>query len=85
MLNLIPYNSNEGFGYERPAPEATVEIARRLNRAGVLTRLRRSAGQDVQAGCGQLRARHERDDKRRVGITMHRRVAQVDGVLGGAS
>jgi 23S rRNA (adenine2503-C2)-methyltransferase len=57
MLNLIPYNTNEGLGYARPPVERTVEIARRLNRAGVLTRLRQSAGQDVEGGCGQLRSR----------------------------
>ncbi len=28
-----------------------------LNRRGILTKLRDSAGQDVDAGCGQLRAR----------------------------
>jgi 23S rRNA (adenine2503-C2)-methyltransferase len=28
-----------------------------LHRRGVLTKLRRSAGQDVEGGCGQLRAR----------------------------
>ena len=28
-----------------------------LNRRGVLTRLRWSAGQDIDGGCGQLRAR----------------------------
>jgi 23S rRNA (adenine2503-C2)-methyltransferase len=32
-------------------------MARRLHRRGVLTKLRRSAGQDVEGGCGQLRAR----------------------------
>jgi 23S rRNA (adenine2503-C2)-methyltransferase len=33
-------------------------MARYLHRRGVLAKLRRSAGQDVEAGCGQLRARH---------------------------
>jgi 23S rRNA (adenine2503-C2)-methyltransferase len=32
-------------------------MARTLHRRGVLTKLRHSAGQDVDAGCGQLRAR----------------------------
>ena len=32
-------------------------MARRLHRRGVLTKLRQSAGQDVDGGCGQLRAR----------------------------
>jgi 23S rRNA (adenine2503-C2)-methyltransferase len=32
-------------------------MARSLHRRGVLTKLRQSAGQDVDGGCGQLRAR----------------------------
>jgi 23S rRNA (adenine2503-C2)-methyltransferase len=60
ILNMIPYNTNEGLGYARPDAERTAEIARRLNRSGVLTRLRQSAGQDVDGGCGQLRARSAR-------------------------
>jgi 23S rRNA (adenine2503-C2)-methyltransferase len=57
MLNLIPYNSVEGLPFRRPAWEQAADMTRRLNRRGVLTRLRRSAGQDVDGGCGQLRAR----------------------------
>jgi 23S rRNA (adenine2503-C2)-methyltransferase len=58
MLNLIPFNSVEGSGYERPPWDQAAEMTRRLNRGGVLTRLRRSAAQDVDGGCGQLRARN---------------------------
>jgi 23S rRNA (adenine2503-C2)-methyltransferase len=43
-------------------------MARELHRRGVLAKLRQSAGQDVQAGCGQLRARHERGDRHRIEI-----------------
>ena len=43
--------------FRRPSWERVVAIARSLGRRGILTRLRRSAGQDVEAGCGQLRAR----------------------------
>ena len=57
MMNLIPYNAVDGLAFRRPPWERAADIARRLNRRGVLTRLRRSAGQDVDAGCGQLRAR----------------------------
>ncbi|NRT55435.1 RNA methyltransferase [Sphaerotilus uruguayifluvii] len=57
MMNLIPFNSVEGSGFRRPSWERAAEMARWLNQRGVLTRLRRSAGQDVDAGCGQLRAR----------------------------
>jgi 23S rRNA (adenine2503-C2)-methyltransferase len=35
-------------------------MALRLNERGVLTKLRNSAGQDVEGACGQLRAREIR-------------------------
>jgi 23S rRNA (adenine2503-C2)-methyltransferase len=57
ILNMIPYNRVEGFDHERPSAERCTDIFRTLNQRGVLTRLRQSAGQDVDAGCGQLRAR----------------------------
>ncbi len=57
VLNMIPYNSVDGLNFKRPSWEAAADIARRLHRRGVLTKLRHSAGQDVQGGCGQLRAR----------------------------
>jgi 23S rRNA (adenine2503-C2)-methyltransferase len=57
VLNLIPYNQVEGLAFARPDWERAGALARTLHRRGVLTKLRRSAGQDVQGGCGQLRAR----------------------------
>ena len=57
VLNLIPYNAVDGLGFERPTADRALAIARSLQRRGVLTKLRQSAGQDVEAGCGQLRAR----------------------------
>jgi 23S rRNA (adenine2503-C2)-methyltransferase len=57
LMNMIPYNTNEGLGFARPAPEKAAAIARTLHSRGVLTKLRQSAGQDVEGGCGQLRAR----------------------------
>jgi len=57
MMNLIPYNRVDGLAWQRPSWERAAAMARALNRRGVLTKLRRSAGQDVDAGCGQLRAR----------------------------
>ncbi len=60
ILNLIPYNAVEGLPYRRPSREAAAELARRLHQRGILTKLRQSAGQDVDGGCGQLRARAAR-------------------------
>ena len=57
ILNMIPYNAVDGFAHRRPGAQRCEAIFRALNRRGVLTRLRQSAGQDVEAGCGQLRSR----------------------------
>lgn len=57
VLNLIPFNSLEGDDYQRPDFERIREIVHSLHARGVLTKVRNSAGQDVEGGCGQLRAR----------------------------
>lgn len=57
VMNFIPYNEVPGSGFRRPSWERAAAMARYLHRRGVLTKLRRSAGQDVEGGCGQLRAR----------------------------
>ena len=48
-----------------PAAERSRAMMRELHGRGVLTKLRQSAGQDVEAGCGQLRARHEDGEQQR--------------------
>jgi 23S rRNA (adenine2503-C2)-methyltransferase len=57
VLNLIPYNAVDGLPFRRPDMERAAAMARTLHRRGVLTKLRRSAAQDVEGGCGQLRSR----------------------------
>jgi len=57
VMNFIPYNAVDGLEFRRPSWERAAAMARSLHRRGVLTKLRRSAGQDVEGGCGQLRAR----------------------------
>jgi len=57
VMNFIPYNTVSGTDFRRPSWQRAAAMARYLHRRGVLAKLRRSAGQDVEAGCGQLRAR----------------------------
>ncbi len=57
LMNLIPYNTVADLPYKRPAWEQAAAMARTLHRRGILTKLRNSAGQDIDGGCGQLRAR----------------------------
>lgn len=59
VMNFIPYNQVPGLDFTRPTGERAAAMARYLHSRGVLAKLRRSAGQDVEGGCGQLRARTE--------------------------
>jgi 23S rRNA (adenine2503-C2)-methyltransferase len=64
VMNLIPYNDVEGLGFRRPSPERAAAMSLSLYRRGILTKLRQSAGQDVDGGCGQLRARAAASNRR---------------------
>ena len=57
VLNMIPYNTIPDLDFKRPSWEKARAIAASLHGRGILTKLRDSAGQDVDGGCGQLRAR----------------------------
>jgi 23S rRNA (adenine2503-C2)-methyltransferase len=57
VLNMIPYNTIPDLAFKRPSWERARVLAAALHQRGVLTKLRDSAGQDVDGGCGQLRAR----------------------------
>jgi 23S rRNA (adenine2503-C2)-methyltransferase len=57
VMNLIPYNTVESFAFRRPPRERAESMTRFLCGRGVLAKLRQSAGQDIDGGCGQLRAR----------------------------
>ena len=57
MMNFIPFNPVEGSLFRRPSPDRLIEIVSRLRRQRIIACLRDSAGQDVEGGCGQLRAR----------------------------
>jgi 23S rRNA (adenine2503-C2)-methyltransferase len=72
VMNLIPLNAIPDSPYRRPSWERAATMARTLHQRGVLAKLRRSAAQDVEGGCGQLRARS---------ITLHQR---APGGRGGA-
>ncbi len=53
-INLLPYNENEVFPYQRP-PEERMEVFQRILRdAGITTLIRTSRGSDISAACGQL-------------------------------
>jgi 23S rRNA (adenine2503-C2)-methyltransferase len=61
VMNFIPYNETPAAGFRRPSWQRAAAMTRYLGQRGILAKVRRSAGQDVEAGCGQLRARAAAD------------------------
>lgn len=57
LVNFIPYNTVDDLPYRRPSIDRARKMSQHLHQHGVLCKLRRSAGQDVDGACGQLRAR----------------------------
>lgn len=60
-INLIPYNWVEGLPWERPTREAQERFLAVLEREGVTVTLRHEKGHDIDAACGQLRLKTERE------------------------
>jgi len=57
MVNFIAVNPVEGSGFSRPDNAHMQELITVLRRRGTVATIRESAAQDVEGGCGQLRAR----------------------------
>ena len=60
-INLIPYNRVEGLAWDRPSETAQEQFLGVLERHQVPAFLRREKGHDIDAACGQLRLRTERE------------------------
>jgi len=60
-VNLIPYNRVEGLAWERPSDEVQEAFLAALERQKVKATLRREKGHEIDAACGQLRLRTERE------------------------
>lgn len=60
-VNLIPYNLVEGLTWERPAEAAQEAFLAALEKERVTATLRREKGGDIDAACGQLRLKTERE------------------------
>lgn len=65
-VNLIPFNPWEGNSYECSTPERIQAFADILHRAGYVTPVRRTRGQDIYAACGMLKSDSERKKGQKV-------------------
>ncbi|HZX91620.1 MAG TPA: 23S rRNA (adenine(2503)-C(2))-methyltransferase RlmN, partial [Rudaea sp.] len=54
-VNLIPFNTFTGTQYERSEEDVIRAFQKQLLDAGVLTMVRRTRGDDIDAACGQLK------------------------------
>lgn len=57
MVNFIAVNPVEGSSFTRPEQQHIEDLITILRKRGTVATLRMSAAQDVEGGCGQLRAR----------------------------
>lgn len=60
-VNLIPYNPVEGLRWRRPEETAQEAFLGALEQRRVPATLRREKGTDIDAACGQLRLKTERE------------------------
>ena len=74
-LNLIPFNPFPASGLTRSPPAQVAAFARKLIDAGIVTTVRKTRGDDIDAACGQLAG--DVQDRTRVG----QRIAQQRTVM----
>ncbi len=60
-VNLIPYNKVEDLPWKRPDEGAQEAFLEALEKQDVTATLRREKGHDIDAACGQLRLKTERE------------------------
>jgi 23S rRNA (adenine2503-C2)-methyltransferase len=53
-LNLIPFNPFPASGLKRSSRENVLRFAKVLQDAGLVTTIRKTRGDDIDAACGQL-------------------------------
>jgi 23S rRNA (adenine2503-C2)-methyltransferase len=58
-VNLIEYNTTDDGRFQKSTNEQTFLFQQYLDRKGIISRLRRSRGRDIDAACGQLANKNE--------------------------
>ncbi len=65
MINFIAVNPVKDTGFTRPTPEHMQDCITILREKGFVATLRESAAQDIEGGCGQLRARRLEEEEKK--------------------
>ena len=59
-VNLIPYNSVDENDYKSVSDKKALQFYDMLKKRGIAVTLRQKKGDDIDAACGQLRAKHSK-------------------------
>lgn len=59
-VNLIPLNAQADPGLAAPGRSETAAFRQEVAKSGIPVTVRQPRGEDIEAACGQLRARHKR-------------------------
>jgi 23S rRNA (adenine2503-C2)-methyltransferase len=62
-VNLIPSNSTPNSAYQSSLADVVQSFKQELEKLGINATIRQSRGQDIDAGCGQLRSRFPLDNR----------------------
>ena len=75
-FNLIPFNPFPASGLKRSPRERVLAFAQVLQDAGIVTTIRKTRGDDIDAACGQLAG--EVQDRTQVQARLTRPVVRID-------
>jgi len=71
-MNLIPFNPFPNSGYECSKVSAIEAFRRILHKAGIITTVRKTRGEDIDAACGQLVGKVADKSRRQVKLAKNR-------------
>ncbi len=71
-MNLIPFNPFPNSGYECSKASAIEAFRRILHKAGIITTVRKTRGEDIDAACGQLVGKVADKSRRQVKLAKNR-------------
>ncbi len=71
-INLIPFNPFPNSGYECSKVDAIEAFRTLLHKAGIVTTVRKTRGDDIDAACGQLVGKVNDKSRRQAKLAKHR-------------
>ena len=82
-FNLIPFNPFPASGLKRSPRERVLAFARVLQDAGIVTTIRKTRGDDIDAACGQLAGEVQDRTNARERLALRRAVIPIAAAAGG--